>query len=154
LAAAVADIALSGMTRAPTLPVQRNRASYALLAVLIIATGMLCRSEWFPLSSFLAKYAGDSLWALVVFLGFGFAFPRSSTTRIGLAAVCFAWSIEFSQLYHAPWIDEIRSTRPGQLILGNSFNSPDLIAYLIGITLGASAEYIYFHKNPKANQKA
>jgi hypothetical protein len=140
--------------RAPTIPIQRHRPLYALLAVLVIATGMLCRSERFPLSSFLAKYAGDSLWALVVFLGFGFAFPRSSTVRISLAAVCFAWSIEFSQLYHAHWIDEIRSTRPGQLILGYSFNSPDLIAYLIGIALGASAEYIYFHKHQRANQKA
>jgi len=96
---------------------------------------------------------GDSLWALMVFLCFGFAFRRSSTWRISLAAVCFAWSVELLQLYHAPWIDVVRSTRPGQLVLGSSFNSPDLIAYAAGIAVGALGECVYFHETQKANQK-
>jgi hypothetical protein len=126
--------------------VQRSRPFYALLAASVIAIGLLCRSDLLPLSTFFAKYAGDSLWALVVFLCFGFAFHRSSTVRIALGAVCFAWSVEFLQLYHAHWIDVLRSTRLGRLVLGASFNSPDLIAYVIGIALGALAEGIAFHE--------
>lgn len=105
----------------------------------------------FTLPDFVAKYGGDALWALVVFLCFGIAFHRSSTARIALAAVCFAWSVEFLQLYHAPWIDAIRSTRLGRLVLGTTFNSPDLLAYVIGIALGAFAECIFLNENQKAH---
>ena len=135
-------------------PLPRSRPLYALLIALVIGTGLLWRSSLLPLSSFLAKYGGDSLWALTVFLCFGFAFHRSSTWRISLAAVCFAWSVEFLQLYHAPWIDAIRSTRPGQLVLGASFNSPDLIAYVAGIAVGVFGECVCFYKLQKTNQSA
>ena len=120
------------------LSIQRNRPIYATLAALVIGLGLLWRSGLFPLSDFLSKYGGDALWALVVFLGFGFIFSRSSTLRVGLIAICFAWSIEFSQLYHAPWIDAIRATRLGGLVLGSSFNVPDLFAYAVGIAIGVS----------------
>ena len=128
------------------MPIQRSRPLYALLGALTIGTGLLWRSNLLSLSSFLAKYGGDSLWALMVFLGFGFVFRQSSTVRIALGAVCFAWSIEFLQLYHSPWIDEIRSNRLGHLVLGNSFNAPDLIAYVIGVVLGALTEWVCFRR--------
>lgn len=131
---------------APTMPIQRSRPLYALLVALTIGTGLLWRSNLLSLWSFLAKYGGDSLWALMVFLGFGFVFRRTSTARVALGAVCFAWSIEFLQLYHSPWIDEIRSNRLGHLVLGSGFNGPDLIAYLIGVAFGALAEFVYFRR--------
>src|SRR5215213_2649536 len=109
---------------ATTMPIQRNRPTYFVAIALVIGTGLMWRSSLFPLSDFLVKYGGDSLWALVVFLCFGLAFHRSSTARIALLAVCFAWSVELLQLYHSPWIDAIRSTRLGHLVLGTVFNSP------------------------------
>ena len=135
---------------AATIPVQRSRPIYALAAALVIGTGLLWRSGLFPLPDFIAKYGGDSLWALVVFLCFGIAFHRSSTMRIALVAVCFAWSVEFLQVYHAPWVDGIRSTRLGHLVLGTMFNSPDLLAYVIGVALGALAECVFLNENQKA----
>ena len=82
----------------------------------------------------------------MVFLCFGIVFPRSSTVRIALAAVCFAWCVEFLQLYHAPWIDGIRSTRLGRLVLGSMFNSPDLLAYVVGVGLGVLGECVFLKK--------
>jgi hypothetical protein len=125
---------------AATVPVQRSRPIYAVAIALVVGIGLLWRSGLLALPNFIAKYGGDSLWALVVFLCLGFAFHRSSTVRIALGAVCFAWSVEFLQLYHAPWIDGIRSTGFGRLFLGRTFNSPDLFAYAIGIAVGASVE--------------
>jgi hypothetical protein len=69
---------------------------------------------------------GDALWALMVFVGFGFLFPRASTLLTALLALTFAWGIEFSQLYTALWIDALRATIPGKLVLGTTFNWPDL----------------------------
>jgi hypothetical protein len=128
---------------ATTIQVQRSRPIYAIATGLVIGTGLLWRSGLLPLPDFVAKYGGDSLWALVVFLCIGFAFHRSSTMRIALAAVCFAWSAEFLQLYHAPWIDGVRSTRLGHLVLGTVFNVPDLLAYATGIALGALVECVF-----------
>jgi hypothetical protein len=49
--------------------------------------------------------------------------------------------VEFSQLHDAPWIDAMRATIPGKLILGNTFHWPDLLAYALGTALGAWAEW-------------
>ena len=129
-----------------TTPFQRSRLTYGIAAALAIGAGLVWRSGLIPLPTFLVKYGGDSLWALVVFLGIGFVFRRSPTVRIALAAVCFAWSVEFLQLYHAAWIDAIRSTRLGHLVLGASFNGPDLIAYVIGVAIGAFTEFVCLRK--------
>jgi len=118
----------------------RNRLLQTVALVLVLGAGLLWRSHYLPLSPFLSKYGGDALWALAVFLAAGLWFPRASTLRITLVALGFAWGIELSQLYHAPWIDELRSSLLGRLILGSTFNVPDLLAYVIGIVFGAVAE--------------
>ena len=128
--------------RAPSLPEPRARWLYAFLMVLVMATGLLWRSRYVSLPQFAAKYGGDALWALLVFLGFGFLCRQLSTTRLALIALSFSWAVEFSQLYHAPWIDGIRDTRLGALILGSTFNWPDLAAYATGVGIGAVVEIV------------
>lgn len=125
---------------ATTIHVRRNRLFYAFATLLVIGTGLLWRSRLIALPATVTKYGGDALWALMIFLALGSVFHRRSTRHIALIAICFAWAIEFSQLYHAPWIDGIRSTRLGHLILGSTFNSPDLLAYALGVVVGMSGE--------------
>ncbi|MDX8376640.1 MAG: DUF2809 domain-containing protein [Mariprofundales bacterium] len=64
--------------------------------------------------------------------------PSWKVNYIAITAIVFAFTIEFSQLYHAPWIDQIRSTMIGGLILGFGFKISDLVCYTIGITLGVN----------------
>jgi hypothetical protein len=52
-----------------------------------------------------------------------------------------AYGCEISQLYHAPWIDAIRSYRLGIILLGNCFVWSDLVCYTVGILAGAFAEW-------------
>lgn len=73
-------------------------------------------------------------------LGLRVPASRVTTLTLALLALTFAWGVEFCQLYHAPWIDAIRATFPGRLVLGTAFNWPDLPAYAVGIALGALAE--------------
>ena len=122
-------------------PPGRNRVRYALLALSVVAAGLLWRSGLIPLPPWLSNNGGDALWALMVFAGLGFLLPRASTRVVCLLALTFAWGVEFSQLYHAPWIDAIRATIPGKLVLGNTFHWPDLPAYAVGIAIGALAEW-------------
>ena len=83
---------------------------------------------------------GKDFMALMVFVSFGFLVPRASTFVVALLALTFSWGVEFSQLYHAPWIDAVRATLPGRLLLGNTFNWPDLPAYALGVALGVWVE--------------
>jgi hypothetical protein len=126
-------------------PSPRSRALYALLVVAVIASGLLWRSSLLPLPPFASKYGGDALWSLMVFFGLGLLFSRPSTSALAMLAICFPSAVEFSQLYHAPWIEGVRATLPGRLILGSTFNWPDIPAYALGVALGAGAE-IRFRK--------
>jgi len=59
-----------------------------------------------------------------------------------MLAMAFSVAIELSQLYHAPWIDSIRHTTLGGLILGFGFVWSDLICYAVGVGLGLAIENI------------
>jgi hypothetical protein len=115
----------------------RNRIHYTLAALLVVAAGLFWRSGILPLPGWLSNNGGDALWALMVFLGFGFLFPRATTSRVALLSLACAWGIEFFQLYQAPWINSLRATIPGKLVLGSTFHWTDLIAYATGIAMGA-----------------
>ena len=118
----------------------RNRAVYAACAIGAVAAGLLTRSSLVGLPRTIAKYGGDAFWALLVFFLFAFLLPRKPTRQIAFLAVAFATGIEFLQLYHAPWIDDLRSLWIGRMILGSTFNPPDLLAYAAGVLLGVIAE--------------
>lgn len=124
----------------PPSPTPRSRPLYLLWIALTVGAGLLLRSRFVSLPEAVEKYGGDALWALMVFFGFALLFHRASTLRLGLLALGFAWAIEFLQLYHAPWIEGIRARRIGHLILGSTFNAPDLLAYVAGVALGMAFE--------------
>lgn len=113
--------------------------------------GLLSRRYPQFLPAALGKYPGDALWALMVFLGFGFWFCRTPTIVVALIAFSFSVAIEVSQLYHAPWIDSVRTTIPGRLILGSGFAWADIAAYAAGILLGATAEFTLFRRSKNKN---
>lgn len=120
----------------------RKRWQYALFILLAILLGIGSRKFGNILPDFLAKYAGDTLWALMVFLLIGFLKPALSTLKAGLIALIFAFSIEISQLYHAEWVDVIRATLPGALVLGHTFVWSDLLCYSSGVAIGVLLEIL------------
>ena len=114
------------------------RLLYATSALATIALGMAWRSHLLPLTPFLAKYGGDALWALMVFFIVRAVRPRSSLAWSAVVALGISFAVEFSQLYTAPWIEAVRRTRLGHLVLGSTFNPPDLLAYTVGVALGCA----------------
>lgn len=122
---------------------KRNRLLYGLMIIIVITLGLLSRKMAYGIPGILNSYLGDALWALMIFIGFGFIFRNMETKKIALMAIAFCYLIEISQLYHAPWIDSIRKTTLGGLVLGYGFLWSDLIAYAIGIAVGVILEVIY-----------
>lgn len=99
----------------------------------MIALGLTSRQYGDRLPQFIADYAGDTLWAIMAFLGVGVLAPRWPTLRLAIAALAIAYSVELSQLYHAAWIDAIRHTRLGGLVLGYGFLWSDIACYTVGV---------------------
>ena len=122
---------------------KRNRWVYFALGGVVMLLGLASRRWGDRLPDFIAEYAGDTLWALLVFLGVGWLRPKNSTLRVGSFALLFAYVIEVSQLYHAPWIESLRGTTVGGLILGFGFLWSDFACYTAGVLAGMVAELTY-----------
>lgn len=97
---------------------RRYRLLYFFLVVVTIAMGLASRELSPFLPDWISLYAGDVLWATMVFFLVAFLFAKMPTYAVGVLALTFSIGIEFSQLYHAPWIDGLRATALGHLVLG------------------------------------
>lgn len=107
---------------------------------LACALGIGSRRFGDRLPAFVAAYAGDALWALAAFLGIGLAWRRASTWAVAMAALGVSFGVEVSQLYRAPWIDAVRGTTVGALLLGHGFLWSDLVCYVVGVMAGVGIE--------------
>jgi hypothetical protein len=121
---------------------RRNPLVQIALITLVCVLGIGSRRYAHALPGLVATYAGDTMWALAAFLGVGLLLPRASTRTIALLAMSLSIAVELSQLYHAPWIDSIRQTTLGGLILGFGFLWSDLACYAAGVGLGVCAETV------------
>jgi hypothetical protein len=92
------------------------------------------------------KYPGDALWTMMVFFGLGMMFRLAPSARLATYALLFSFAVEFSQIYQAPWINAVRATTVGHLVLGSGFGWRDLVAYSVGAVVAFGIEYIAFHR--------
>ena len=106
----------------------------------VIAMGLASRGFPELVPAALGKYPGDALWALMIFLGIGAIAVRVGTVKLALLAFASCAAVEASQLWHPIWLDEIRRTTIGHLVLGFHFAWTDLAAYAVGIVLGMLGE--------------
>lgn len=116
------------------------RITYLLAIVITILLGLASRKWSDLLLPFLAQNAGDVLWAMMVYFGFRFLLVRKSTLTAIWLSLLFSFGIEFSQLYQEDWINQIRGTSLGALILGKGFLVVDLIRYTAGIIIATALD--------------
>ncbi|MET3804158.1 hypothetical protein ABIB25_001144 [Nakamurella sp. UYEF19] len=84
---------------------------------------------------------GDLLWATMVFFVVSAWWPGAGRWRCGAAALMVSYLVELTQLYRSPWLDLLRSTTAGHLILGSTFSFTDLAAYTVGVGAGITATW-------------
>ena len=117
-----------------------RRVIYLFSAIIVVFVGLASRRYRTHLPSFIGEYSGDVLWALMLFLVVSFVLAGRPLFQRCIVSLVLAFAVEVSQLYHAPWIDGIRNTTLGGLVLGFGFLWSDLVCYLVGIATGALAE--------------
>jgi hypothetical protein len=111
--------------------VVKLRVTYFILIIVTIIAGLLSRHY-----ALIPLFIGDVLWATMVYFIFRFVFIRANVKRIILYSLLFCYAIEVSQLYKAPWIDSLRHTLFGRLVLGDTFSWGDLLSYTVGVVIG------------------
>lgn len=121
----------------------RNRIVYLISVAIVMGLGLSSRKYAGYLPEWINTYLGDALWAVMIYLFTAVLLHDRKLLQIALASLLFCYLIEISQLYHAPWIDAIRNTRLGGLVLGFGFLWTDIIAYTMGIGVMLAIESIY-----------
>jgi Protein of unknown function (DUF2809) len=124
------------------------------LASLTIGAGLASRRYPAFLPAFIARYAGDTLWAAMVFWVLALGWRRARTRELAAIAIAIAFAVECSQLYHAAWIDSIRRTGIGALILGSGFLWSDLICYAVGVGIAAPLDALIASRDPHSSRRA
>lgn len=109
-----------------------RRAAPALAAALTVAAGLSVRSL---LGGDLAKYGGDALYALLIFWLVLVVTPRTRGWVAAATALGFSVVVELFQLTGVPAELGVRSML-ARLVLGTTFNAPDLPFYAVGAALG------------------
>lgn len=138
-----------GMPFAPP-RVTRSRSLIGALLISTVLAGLASRRFADSLPRLVADYAGDTLWATMVFWVLAFITTTSPTRRLSITALCIAIGVELSQLYHAPWIDAIRNTRLGHLALGQGFLASDLWCYAAGVALAAAIDIAFVARQTRS----
>lgn len=117
-----------------------TRIIFFLSAVAVVFVGLASRRYQAVLPNIVGEYAGDTLWALMLSLLVGALLAGRTVACRATISLVLAFLVEISQMYHAPWIDSIRNTTLGGLVLGFGFLWTDLVCYTVGIIIGAVAE--------------
>ncbi|MDN7247019.1 DUF2809 domain-containing protein [Planococcus shenhongbingii] len=113
------------------------RIFYLCAVVICIFFGLASRTFDNLLPSFITFHAGDALWAMMVYFGCRLLLVDKKIFSALCCAIIFCYGIELSQLFQAEWVNELRGTLFGALILGHGFLFVDFIRYTIGIFIAA-----------------
>ncbi len=114
-----------------------ERRGWLVALIVIIAAGLALRRFGYDLGLpfVVVKYGGSVLWGAMVYCLLASLLSARNGTLVLVAAIAIA--VEFSRLYHTPWLDDFRLTTAGALLLGRVFSLWNILAYVFGI--GASA---------------
>jgi hypothetical protein len=83
----------------------------------------------------------------MVFWMLALVWRRAGSGTLGAGAMAISVVVELSQLYHAPWIDSIRATRLGALVLGSGFLWSDLACYAVGAGMAATLDALIVRRH-------
>ncbi|CAL9670759.1 DUF2809 domain-containing protein [Streptomyces sp. enrichment culture] len=110
----------------------RRRLVAAAAAVVIVGAGLALRAV---AAGEVAKYGGDALYTLLLFALVLVAAPGTAPAKAGAVALAVSWGVEFLQLTDVP-ADLARQSTAARLVLGSTFNAPDLFWYAVGAAAG------------------
>ncbi|MFJ3145779.1 DUF2809 domain-containing protein [Streptomyces halstedii] len=114
-----------------SIPAAAVRAAAAAAAVLTVAAGLGVRAVS---GGEVAKYAGDALYTVLIHTLVVLLVPRVRPLTAAGTALALSWAVELVQLTDLP-AELSRHSTAARLVLGSTFNAPDLFWYAVGAAL-------------------
>jgi hypothetical protein len=128
----------------------RYRRALLLSAIASVILGYVIRfhgpgPEW--LNDGFGSVAYEVFWIVIVL----FCFPQVSPLWGAVGVFVVTCGVEVLQLWKVPFLEAMRATVPGRLILGNTFNWEDFPAYILGSSVGYGWTVLlsHFYKSAK-----
>ncbi|MBF4484078.1 MULTISPECIES: DUF2809 domain-containing protein [unclassified Flavobacterium] len=116
---------------------KKSRIYYFIILLLIIFLGIFSRKfDTIPLCT------GDFLYAVMMYVLIRILLIEKKANQILFFSLLICYTIEFSQLYQADWINEFRNTLLGRYTLGLGFLWSDILAYTFGALIAFTTERI------------
>ncbi|MEU3670683.1 DUF2809 domain-containing protein [Streptomyces virginiae] len=110
----------------------RIRLVAAGAAVVTVGAGLGLRAV---AADGVAKYGGDALYTVLLLALVVLAAPRWTPLRAAGTALAASWAVELFQLSAVP-AELSRHSAAARLVLGSTFNAPDLFWYAVGAAGG------------------
>ena len=117
----------------------RRRIPFLCALLVLCAAGLLARRQNGVDPNFFTAYFPDAAWTMAVYCGFGLLFCRDARLHFP-AALGVSFAVELSQLWRPPFLETLRATTLGGLVLGYGFLWSDLVCYTVGACICAAAE--------------
>ncbi|MER6446808.1 DUF2809 domain-containing protein [Streptomyces venezuelae] len=111
---------------------RRIRLTAAAAAAVTVGSGLGLRAV---ASGSTAKYGGDALYTVLLLTLVVLVAPRLTPVRAAAAALAASWAVELLQLTGVP-AELSRHSTLARLVLGSTFNAPDLFWYAAGAAAG------------------
>ncbi len=115
------------------------RPAFAAAIAALCVAGLAARRMHGVSPDFFNTYFPDTAWTMAVYCGFGLLLHKDMRVHLPLA-LGVSYLVECSQLLHTPFLETLRGTTLGGLVLGYGFLWSDLVCYTVGALLCAAAE--------------
>ncbi|MGW1097691.1 ribosomal maturation YjgA family protein [Streptomyces sp. NPDC002455] len=112
----------------------RTAALAAALVTVAAGLGVRAAAGGDAAGGDVAKYAGDALYTVLIHTLVVLLAPRVRPLTAAGVALAFSWAVELAQLTGVP-ADLARHSTVARLVLGSTFNAPDLLWYAVGAAL-------------------
>ncbi|MFD9304786.1 DUF2809 domain-containing protein [Streptomyces sp. NPDC060048] len=109
-----------------------TRLAAAGAAVVTVGAGLGLRAVT---GGSVAKYGGDALYTVLIVALVVLVAPRITPLKAAACALAFSCAVEFLQLGTVP-AELSRRSAIARLVLGSTFNPPDLFWYAVGAVAG------------------
>ncbi len=115
---------------------QNLRRPYGISLIATLVMGVATQFVEGPNLVWIARQLGGTFYVLLwIFLTLT-AFPKWRASAVCGAALLATLLVECAQLAHPAWLENLRSTRPGRLLLGSDFDWMDFPYYGLGYLVG------------------
>lgn len=114
----------------------KYRAVLLVCLLLTVPLGLIVRFAPDPIPAEAGDFLGSVIYEVFWIQLWGFLYPQARLWQVAAWVCGLTCGIEVLQLWQPDWLQNIRATVPGRLVLGNSFNWSDFPAYFVGSAAG------------------